>query len=100
MFKELDVVALTAQIPQENVWSVPKGSPLRQAGNHISALMPGDTGTVVYVQGKGEAFEVEFLEPEGRTVAIATVQPSQARLATPEDIANCRFFSVSHAVGR
>ncbi len=100
MFKELDVVALTAQIPQENVWSVPKCSPLRQTSGRISVLIPGDTGTVVYVQGKGEAFEVEFLEPDGRTVAIATVQPSQARLATPEDIANCRFFSVSHAVGR
>ena len=100
MFKELDVVALTAQIPQEKVWSVPKGSPLRESGSHISALMPGDTGTVVRIQGNGEAFEVEFLEPEGRTVAIATVQPSQARLATPEDLANCRFFSVSHAVGR
>ena len=100
MFKELDVVALTAEIPPEKVWSVPKSSPLRESGSHISVLIPGDTGTVVYVQGKGEAFEVEFLEPDGRTVAIATVQPSQARLATPEDIANCRFFSVSHAVGR
>ena len=100
MFKELDVVALTAEIPPGKVWSVPKGSPLRQPGNRISALMPGDTGTVVHVQGEEEAFEVEFLEPEGRTVAIATVQPSQARLATPEDIANCRFFSVSHAAGR
>ena len=100
MFKELDVVVLTAQIPPENIWSVPKGSSLRRAGNRISKLMPGDTGTVVHVQGNGEAFEVEFLEPDGRTVAIATIQPSDARLATPEDLANCRFFSVSHAAGR
>ncbi len=100
MFKELDVVVLTAQIPLENTWSVPKGSPLRRAGNRISKLVPGDTGTVVYAQGKGEAFEVEFLEPDGRTVAVATIQPSEARLATPDDIANYRFFSVSHAAGR
>lgn len=57
----------------------------------VGGLKAGDVGTIVYVQGGGEAFEVEFTEPGGRTVAIATIQASQARRATKEDIANCRF---------
>ena len=61
----------------------------------MDGLRPGDVGTVVYVQGNGEAFEVEFLEPDGYTVAIATVLPSQARLATKEDLANYRFWKRS-----
>ena len=91
MFKELDVVALTVQIPLEDIWSVPEGSPLHKDSNHTAGLLPGDTGTIVYVQGGGEAFEVEFVEPGGYTVAIATVRPSQMRLATVEDSAECRF---------
>ncbi len=92
MFKELDVVALTTQIPLDDIWDVPSYSPLlRRNGGQPSGLLPGDTGTIVYVQGGGEAFEVEFLEPGGYTVAIATVKPSQMRLATEEDSANCRF---------
>ena len=92
MFKELDVVALTSQIPLEDIWDVPDYSPLlRQNSDQPSGLLPGDTGTIVYVQGGGEAFEVEFVEPGGYTVAIATVKPSQMRLATVEDSAECRF---------
>ena len=93
MLKELDVVVLTSEIPQEGIWDVPEGSPLLKVGGHTARLKPGDTGTVVYVQGKGEALEVEFVEPGGYTVAIATVRPSQVRLATEDDIAKCRFFS-------
>ena len=93
MFKELDVVALTTHIPLEDIWDVPSYSPLlRQNGDQPSGLLPGDTGTIVYVQGGGEAFEVEFLEPSGYTVAIATVKPSQIRLATEDDLASCRFW--------
>ena len=93
MFKELDVVVLTSEVPQDNIWDIPEDSPLRKADNGSTGLKPGDTGTIVYVQGGGEAFEVEFLQPGGYTVAIATIRLSQMRLATEEDMANCRFFS-------
>ena len=95
MFKELDLIALNTQIPLDRIWDIPAGSPLLNAGNSMDGLRPGDVGTIVYVQGNGEALEVEFLEPDGYTVAIATVLPSQARPATKEDLANYRFWKKS-----
>ena len=92
MFNELDCVTLTAPIPLEKTWDIPKGSPLLDPVRPGQGLRPGDVGTVVYVQGGGAAFEVEFLEPGGYTVAIATVLPDQMRLATPEDLAADRFY--------
>ena len=85
MFKELDVIALTSSILRDRIWDIPPGSPLAAVGE---GLRKGDIGTIVCMQGDGEAFDVEFLEPGGRTVAIATVLESQARPATKEDIAN------------
>lgn len=86
-FKELDVIALTSSIPRDRIWDIPPGSPLAAVGG---GLRKGDVGTIVCMQGDGEAFDVEFLEPGGRTIGIATVLASQARLATKEDIANRR----------
>ena len=97
MFKELDVIVLTTEIPLDHIWDVPPGSPLIENGNQGKRLQVGDVGTIVYIQGSGEAFEVEFLKPDGYTVAIATVLPSQARLATEEDRANYRFGKKSPA---
>ena len=96
MFKELDIIALTTHISRDRIWDIPSGSPLRNAGNPVDGLRPGDVGTVVYVQGDGEALEVEFLEPDGYTVAIATVLTlAGSRLATKEDLANYRFWKKS-----
>lgn len=44
----LDVVALTGDLPQENLWR-------------------GQVGTVVEILGEGTAFEVEFSDRDGRT---------------------------------
>lgn len=93
MLKELDVITLTDHIPLDCIWDIPPGSPLFDTGSREAGLRPGDVGMVVYVQGNGEAFEVEFLKPDGHTVAIATVLPSQARPATEEDLANDRFWT-------
>ena len=94
MFNELDVVALTAAIAVKPGWRIPATSPLLKSGpaGAAGSLLPGDVGTIVYVQGGGAAFEVEFLEPGGYTVALATVLPDQIRLATPEDLAADRFY--------
>ena len=88
-FKELDVIALTSSIPRDCIWDVPPDSPLALGSE---GLRKGDIGTIVSMQGGGEAFDVEFLEPGGRTVAIATVSVSQARPATKEDKASGRDF--------
>ena len=91
MFKELDAIVLTTEIPLEHIWDIPPGSPLLENSNSGEGLKAGDVGTIVYIQGAGEALEVEFLKPDGYTVAIATVLPSQVRPATKKDSANYRF---------
>ena len=60
MLNEHDVVELTAPVPDEGV-------------------TVGDTGTVVHVYKDGEAYEVEFLTPDGHTAAVVTLEPSQVR---------------------
>jgi len=52
--KELDVVALLRDVPEEN-------------------LVAGQTGTIVLVHGDGEAFEVEF-PMDHRKYTVATVR--------------------------
>ena len=86
MFKELDVIALTTEVPLNHIWDVPSSSPLIEKRNPAEGLKVGDIGTIVYVQGNGEALEVEFLGPEGNTLGVATISPSQARVATEEDL--------------
>ena len=86
MFKELDVIALTTEVPLNHIWDVPSNSPLIEKRNPAEGLKVGDIGTIVYVQGNGEALEVEFLGPEGNTIGVATISPSQARMATEEDL--------------
>ena len=91
MFQEIDCVTLTAPIPLENTWDIPDGSPLLDPARPGQGLLPGDVGTIICVQGAGEAFDVEFLEPNGYTVAIATVYPHQLRLAEDADYRHDRF---------
>lgn len=55
--QELDVVALTEDIPSEN-------------------LLRGQVGTVVHVYSPTD-FEVEFVDENGRTYALATLSASQ-----------------------
>lgn len=58
--KELDVVALTCDLPKHG-------------------LKRGDVGTAVLVHGKREAFEVESAGYDGHTVALATLERDQVR---------------------
>ena len=92
MFQELDTVTLTAAISQKNTWDIPDYSPLLKNGRFEGGLVPGDVGVIVYVQGGGECFEVEFLMPDGYTVAIATVYPEQMRPIADGDRENYRFW--------
>jgi hypothetical protein len=71
MIKELDVVVLTAAVPDEG-------------------LEPGDVGTVVHVHKDGTAFEVEFTTLDGNTAAVATVEVSQVRPVSDRDITHAR----------
>ena len=56
--REHDVVALLVDLPQYN-------------------LAAGDTGAVVHVYSQVEAYEVEFMDLQGRTKAVVTLEPQQ-----------------------
>ena len=71
MIQELDCVALSADLPE-------------------SGLKRGDLGAVVLVHDGGQAFEVEFVDLGGQTLAVLTLEPSQIRPVTRGEVANAR----------
>lgn len=62
MFEELDTVELTHDIKEYG-------------------LKEEDLGAVVNVYNDGKAYEVEFVAPNGRTIALLTLMPSDIRSA-------------------
>ena len=56
--KLLDVVALTVDLPEDNLWR-------------------GQVGTVVEILAGGSAFEVEFSDRQGRTYESLGLRPDQ-----------------------
>lgn len=60
-FKLLDIVALTVDFPEYNLWR-------------------GQVGTVVEILAGGAAFEVEFSDRNGRTYESIGLRPEQIML--------------------
>lgn len=60
MIEELENVVLNIDLPE-------------------AGLRSGDVGSVVLIHRDGEAYEVEFVTLEGRTVAVVTLTNSQIR---------------------
>ncbi len=73
---ELDVVALTCNLPEQG-------------------LVRGDVGTVVLVHGAGEAYEVEFVGYDGHTVALLTLERDQLRPLDARDIPHARELTAA-----
>ena len=73
MIKELDCVALTADLP-----------------NH--GLAVGDVGAVVHVYEGGHSYQVEFTTYDGRTVAVAKISADQIRPLGRKEIHHARAF--------
>lgn len=65
--KLLDVVALTVDLPEHNLWH-------------------GQVGTVVEILAGGSAFEVEFSDREGRTYRSLGLRPDQVMVLHYEPI--------------
>ncbi len=42
-------------------------------------LSAGDVGAVVFVHNAGAAYEVEFVDGDGRTIALVTLESSKVR---------------------
>ena len=55
MIKEFETVALNIDLPG-------------------TSLLKGAEGVVVMVYNEGEAYEVEFFSPDGRTIAVETIE--------------------------
>lgn len=75
MFKELECVVLTTDIPEDG-------------------LRKSDVGTIVHAFPEGRAFIVEFLKLDGSTAAVTEVLPSQIRAVTASDITHTRTIEV------
>ena len=71
MFKEHEIIALTADIPEEG-------------------LEAGDVGTIVHIHGDGVAFIVEFMTFTGRTVAVVEVPADHVRPISDFDVKQAR----------
>lgn len=57
-------------------------------------LETGDVGTVVHRYDHGDAYEVEFLTGEGRTVAVLTLEASDIRPPARGEIFHARRVEV------
>jgi len=71
VIKEHDCVVLTTNLPD-------------------AELEAGDVGTVVHIHREAAGYEVEFMTLTGRTVAVATVLPSQLRPVGKRDLTHVR----------
>jgi hypothetical protein len=71
MIKEHDCVVLTNDLPS-------------------AGLLSGDVGTVVHVHDSVSADEVEFATLTGKTIAVATLLPTQCRHIGHRDINHVR----------
>ena len=71
--KLIDVVAVTVDIPEYNLWR-------------------GQVGTVVEILAGGKAYEVEFCDREGRTYESVGLRPDQIMVLHYEPTeANSKF---------
>ena len=71
MIKELDTVVLKHDILKHG-------------------LVEGDIGVVVHCYADGEAYEVEFVTAEGRTIAVLTLTLNDVRLMSSKEILHVR----------
>jgi hypothetical protein len=67
--KLLDVVALTVDLPEYNLWR-------------------GQVGTVVEILAGGNAYEVEFCDRDGRTYESVGLRPDQIMVLRYEPVSD------------
>ncbi len=71
LFKELETVVLTEDIPTQD-------------------LRRGDIGAIVHTYQNPEGYEVEFVTLGGETIAVMTLLPSQIRHADKRELPHVR----------
>ena len=75
-FQLLDVITLTEDLPDENLWR-------------------GQVGTVVEILADGKAFEVEFSDREGRVYESLGLRPEQMMLLRFEPLPPSRRLATT-----
>jgi len=60
-----------------------------------NGLVKGDVGAVAHIYADGNAYEVEFVTAEGRTVAVLTLTNQDVRLMRPHEILHAREFEIA-----
>jgi len=55
-----------------------------------AGLTAGDVGAVVFVHGEGDAYEVEFVDGDGTTIALVTLDASEVRPVAAGEILHAR----------
>lgn len=58
------------------------------------SLCRGDIGVVVHCYSDGQAYEVEFMSAEGRTLAVVTLEGDAIRALGNREILHVRELSV------
>lgn len=58
-------------------------------------LQAGDVGTIIHVYPGANACEVEFVELNGSTLAVATVRLENIRPVRDGEIAHARFVAMA-----
>ena len=58
-------------------------------------LQIGDVGTVVHRYGDDHASEVEFVDADGNTIAVVTLEDSEIRLPSAGEILHVREVSTA-----
>jgi hypothetical protein len=71
MFQELETVVLAHDVAE-------------------FGLREGDLGAVVHRASAGQAYEVEFVTGEGRTIAVLTLAADEIRAISPGEILHVR----------
>lgn len=52
-----------------------------------TSLHSGDRGVVVMVYNEGEAYEVEFFSPDGKTIAVETIEAAKLHPIKHDELA-------------
>ena len=76
MMKELDTAVLIHDIEEQG-------------------LKEGDIGTVVHCYSDGNAYEVEFVSADGRTIAVITMTHADIRLMDSKEILHVRPLQIA-----
>lgn len=76
MFNELDTVVLARDLKEHK-------------------LSRGDVGTIVHCYAGGQAYEVEFVTGEGRTIAVLTLEKADIRPMQSQEILHVREFAAA-----